>query len=650
VSFAAETNDYVHYQLGIKYKNEQKYDQAVEEFRKVLGAYPDNYNAYMHLAEINLIQGNSRLSIFYLKKSLAFNPGWGKAQKLLASVYEKEGQYSNAIKELQDYSLSCDPAERDSIQGLVDNLITALQSGRTQPVIKTQDDSSAGKEDVEKKVGPVVDAGKKKDRPGPRSAVQSASSRTGEGAGRKERAEVEFTEGVEAYSLGIKSGKKDDFDDALEHFRKTLIIKPDHAGASYYAGLVCRKQGQTKLAEYNFKRAVGYPILGMNAYFYLGKIYGEEGRYQDAISNLNIYIAQTDYVQGKREAQNLIDRYTAALEIPKKETASIDIASVGKEEMEREIVKIPPETNYVPLEVRIDSLLYMSIVDTLTDPGQEMLAGVKLFKQNKFDEAIEAFKKVLQKYPAGDVSIRCLYDIGVCLLKIRNYPGAEGKFQQIINQHRSHALVPQCLFWIAYSYSERREPARAEKMYREYIQKYRDHAWTGRAYEKLGDVYNDMLQDKKAIDAFQNAAKNARSKKDQIHALYKMGEGYVKVGNSNRAVEIYGKVIETGEKEGLFERVPDAYYSTADIYYKQKDYTNALRYYKDVTRRYPDYQDTPWGLFQIASIYKNTKQYELSIQSFKNLIGKYPGDYWALQAKWKMEDTVWEYQYKEVLK
>ena len=46
------SGDYIHYQLGVKYKNEKKYNEAIDEFRKVLAAYPDNYNAYMHLAEI----------------------------------------------------------------------------------------------------------------------------------------------------------------------------------------------------------------------------------------------------------------------------------------------------------------------------------------------------------------------------------------------------------------------------------------------------------------------------------------------------------------------------------------------------------------------------------------------------------------------
>ncbi|MBD3355786.1 MAG: hypothetical protein GF363_01400, partial [Chitinivibrionales bacterium] len=61
-SEAAGTEDYIHSRLGAKYKSENKYEPAIEEFRKVLAAHPDNFNAYMHLAEIREVQGRYRLA------------------------------------------------------------------------------------------------------------------------------------------------------------------------------------------------------------------------------------------------------------------------------------------------------------------------------------------------------------------------------------------------------------------------------------------------------------------------------------------------------------------------------------------------------------------------------------------------------------
>jgi len=64
---AEETEDYIHYRLGIKFKNENNLEQALEEFRKVLTSYPDNYNAYMQIAEIRKTQNQPGLEIYALK-------------------------------------------------------------------------------------------------------------------------------------------------------------------------------------------------------------------------------------------------------------------------------------------------------------------------------------------------------------------------------------------------------------------------------------------------------------------------------------------------------------------------------------------------------------------------------------------------------
>ncbi len=637
--WAKDTNDYIHYRLGIKYKNEKKFDQAVEEFKKVLAAYPDNYNTYMHLAEIRNYQNRFRLASYNLKKALTYNPGWGKAKKMLAAVYERDGQYQNAIKELQDYYQYCDPAERDSVQAQVNRLIGIVKFGKSYKENIKVDESTQAILEAEATTGkPKV----KKKTTQPKKVVKRGASKTS-------AAQSEFDAGVRAYQKAVSTQEYALFDKAIEHFRRTIKLHPKHYGAYYYAGLIRRRKGQNKMAKVNFHKAVAYKELGHNAHFYLGKIYGEEKAYKTAIKHLQLYIKSTTYEPGKREAEGLLQRYVSAYNaIHKKE--KIDIGALARDEMHREISKIPDETRYATIEIRIDSLLVMSIVDSVTDPGQAMLTGVRSFTNNQFDKAIEDFKKVLVRYPKGDVAARCLFDIGVCYMKLKNYKIGESYFQQVIDRHGHHELAAPSLFLKALSYAERGEPARAENLYRGFIQKYRTHKLCGKAYEKLGDAYKDLMQDKKAVDAFRSAAGMAQSPLDKVYALYKLGSAYERVGNATRAVESFQKTILTGEKESLFERVPDSYYKIADQYYKGKKYSKALDYYVKVTRKYQAYQDTPWGLFQIGSIYKNLKKHQKAITTFNELIHKYPDDYWTRQAKWKLEDTVWEHEYKAVLR
>jgi TolA-binding protein len=162
-------------------------------------------------------------------------------------------------------------------------------------------------------------------------------------------------------------------------------------------------------------------------------------------------------------------------------------------------------------------------------------------------------------------------------------------------------------------------------------------------------MYVDLREFSKAIDAFTQAAAHAAAPADRLYPLFKLGGAYADAGNVPHSVETYKKVIESGEKSNVLCRVPDSYFRVADLKYQQKDLKAALEYYQKVTRKYPTFQETPWGLFQIGNIFKNTRDFQKAIDTYRTLVKTYPEDYWSKQAKWKMEDAVWENEYHGVL-
>jgi len=617
-----ETADYIHYRLGVRYKSENKLDQAVEEFRRVLAVYPDNYNAYMHLAEIRLGQGQVKLAVYDLKKALAYNPGWGKAQKLLAAAYEKDGQFENAIMELQLYQQSCDPAEADSIQNRISALVRRSQ-GRGEGTAPA------------KGADLPPEAQRMKER---RQTSASKPVRANAAVAGSPEAERLFTQSIQLYDE-----KK--YDEALAMIKKVLTAQPGHAGAYYYAGLIRRRNGQNDMARFNFEKALEYPELGYNAHFYLGKILGEGADYAGAVKHLEAYAAKSSYEPGINEAKLLIRKYS--------DLAEQSVAAGRRQlslDLEQEMGQAAAiEEQKPPLEIRIDSLLYMAVSDTLSDAGQKMLAGVHAFKAGAFDNAIVAFKKVLIENPSGTTASQCIYNMGVCYFKMRLFKEAENQFQQIIERYPRSEWAPRAYFLKAVCYGERKETAVAEKLFREFIGANRGHEWIGNAYEKLGDAFMDLEQPGKAVDAYDAAVKQGRRVTDRVFAGFKLGTAYFEIANFTRGVEAFREVIALGEKNGVSVRVPDSYYKVADYHYRQKNYTDALDFYTIVTRKYGGFQETPWGLFQIGNIHRNLKDYRKAIDTYQELMKRFPDDYWAKQARWKMEDTVWEHEYRAVL-
>lgn len=637
--YAEESGDYIHYRLGVKYKNDKKYDQAMEEFRKVLAIYPDNYNTYMHMAEIRALQDQPRLVIYNLKKALNYNPGWGKAHKMLAASYERDGQYQKAIVELQQYQQSSDPAERDSLQQQIDRLISKVRGNEpvTSGASQTIESAVSGREPTDSLTATTVSSGKSPDTVKTQNAKPVKTNNP--------RVDSVFNTVVQLYEA-----KK--LQPALDKIREILGIQPNHAGAYYYAGLIRYRMGQKKMARINFLKALDYPVQGYSAHYYLGILDAGEKKYKDAITYMTAFLSKTSYEPGKTEAKKLIEQYKSLLSeakqvsVEKKPSEPI-VKDENQNEATFSVQPIAVE-KYAPLEIQIDSMLSMLTIDTLTDAGQKLLSGIKEFRGGNFDKAILEFKKVLIESPSGNIAVFCIYNTGVSYFKMNLFKDAENQFQQILDRFASHSAAPKALFLKALAYQYRHESSIAEKLLRDFLQKHRNHAWAPIAFERLGDCYVELEQHRKAIDAYSQALqKNSNAEKVQI--LYKTGTLYLQLGNNTRAIESFNNAIATGEKNEIFVRVPDCYYRVADIHYKNREYQKALDMYVRVTRKYPAFQETPWGYFQIGSIYKNTKQYQNAVNAFRDLIRKYPEDYWAKQAQWKLEDTIWENEYKAVL-
>lgn len=626
---AEESGEYIHYQLGIKYKNEKKYDEAIEEFRKVLAAYPDNYNAYMQMAEIRNDQNRPRLVIYNLKKALSYNPGWGKAHKMLAASYEKDGQFEKAIVELQQYQQSSDPAERDSLQNQIERLISKVSGNQNSinPIDSSKNISNNNYSYQKSSPGDYISNSKTV------ATSDTASIET------KQRTEEIFKKAVQLYD-----DKK--YNASLEQIRNVLNIDPAHSGGYYYAGLIRYKLGQKKMAKINFLKAFDYPELGFNAHYYLGKIFGEQKDYSKAILHLSTYISKTTYEPGKNEAIKLIEQYKKN---PADSNALIPQQVQQNEKDATFSVQQPVEKEkYTQLEVQIDSMLSMLTIDTITDAGQKLLFGIREFSSGNYDKAILEFKKMLVSNPGGNAAVFCIYNTGISYLKMNLYKDAENQFQQIIDRYPNHPAAAKSHFFKALTYHERKESATAERLLRGFLQNYRTHLWAPKAFGRLGDCYVEQEQYRKAIDAYTQALQKCSSI-EKVQILFKTGTAYLHLQNEKRAIESFSAAIELGEKENVYVRIPDCYYRIADIYYKAKDYQKSLASYMKVTRKYPAFQETPWGLFQIGSIYKNLKQYQEAVGIFKDLMRKYPDDYWAKQAQWKLEDSIWENEYKTVL-
>ncbi len=672
---SVSAEEYIHYRLGKKYREQGEYAMAKDELKKVVSVYPDNYNAYYMLGDIAMTEGDKGSAESYFQKALQYNPGWRAASRKLAKIYEDVGQYDKSILMLQQAQRTASGEENTAIENDLNRV-----SGRNQKAggSKPRSDNSAQQIshlDLKPKSGTnantkVASSGTKKPAAKNQSSVanssksakvtsQKLSSSAVKPDSRKgaylpsevpqapsgpvpadARAALDL--GVRAYRETVQNGGKD-FSKAVAHFRRALDLYPGYPAAYYFAGMIRRKAGDNQAAKFNFERAISDPEQGYNAHFYLAKIYGEEKNYPAAIYHYEKYKAKTSYEPGRREAESRIAEYKKLLQ--EKSADTLDLADVHREEISDELRNLPQKYEISELQIRIEPLLTMVIADTATAEGQAMLKAVKLFRTKKYDQAIAEFRSVLEQYPRGKVAGLSLYDLGICYMKLHDWPGAIDKFNQYRERFPQGNNAPVAMFLQAVAYFEMKKYPTARQLFQRYIQENRDGALVGKSYEKLGDIYRMEDQLRNADEAYELAARNGRTTEDKVIALFKRGEVFADLKNWPLAIKQYEAVIAEGEKNKTFIRVPDSYYRIADYYYREKKLNEAREKYLRVTRLYPSYQDTPWGLFQVGNTYRAQKQYQKAVSSYQVVTNKYPEDYWATQAEWKKKDAEWQLRY-----
>ncbi len=105
----------------------------------------------------------------------------------------------------------------------------------------------------------------------------------------------------------------------------------------------------------------------------------------------------------------------------------------------------------------------------LSDVAKVYYNGVSLFGQNKFQEALEEFKKVAEQKEDEEYSAKALFEIGRCLFQLKQYDGAIRQFSGLIQKYPKLPDLPEALYYIGQCYEQKGEADRALGFYKKII-------------------------------------------------------------------------------------------------------------------------------------------------------------------------------------
>lgn len=230
--------------------------------------------------------------------------------------------------------------------------------------------------------------------------------------------------------------------------------------------------------------------------------------------------------------------------------------------------------------------------------------------EEKLNNGWEAYQKALQTYQEKD------------------YPEAVQLFDQFLadypkSKYRAHILYleAEAKFQIAY-----REPnpiyEDALLAYKYALRQYPDSRFSSHAVDKIAFIYNEMGYILEAKTIYEEALK--KDPKSQYTPTRKtsLAGMLLKDGKYAEAYGAFQKLLENAPKN---IEARDAIFEIARHFYEAKDFQRSIEIYEDGARRWPsELNDHPDIHFNMGDIYYREKKYTLARKFFFNLLNLAP--------------------------
>ncbi|HEQ99839.1 MAG TPA: outer membrane protein assembly factor BamD [candidate division Zixibacteria bacterium] len=214
-----------------------------------------------------------------------------------------------------------------------------------------------------------------------------------------------------------------------------------------------------------------------------------------------------------------------------------------------------------------------SSLKVFDSPGDQFEYAKKLYQDEKYDQAIEAFQTVIFRFHGTSLADSVTFYLGMCYFNQEEYILAVGEFRRLLTNYPTSPLADQAHYMVARSY-------------------FRDSP------DNVGLEQDGV---KKAIQTAENFLEdfpnspyrpNARTLLDSCHARlaekdFKNGMVYYKIGDK-RAARIYFEGVVTNYS--IPEWVGKSLYMLAEIDWNEEKFDDAKAKLNNMMNAFPDHE------------------------------------------------------------
>lgn len=203
--------------------------------------------------------------------------------------------------------------------------------------------------------------------------------------------------------------------------------------------------------------------------------------------------------------------------------------------------------------------------------------GKNYFKASQYQNAYDAFMRIIDMNPTYLHKADILLRSGICLVHLGKRTEAASMFEHIMKENPPEQHGAQALNWLGKLYSRLGKKDEAIGSYLKIIASYPSSEWADDALYLVGNIYRESNDVKKAVTFYDRLAREYPGSKFADSAYWWKAWAYYTSGNFKQAEQTLKELIQKYPRSSL---VNQALYWQGRIAEKKPDRKRAASYYR----------------------------------------------------------------------
>ena len=274
------------------------------------------------------------------------------------------------------------------------------------------------------------------------------------------------------------------------------------------------------------------------------------------------------------------------------------------------------------------SLEKIKIKDAKIDRAYQKVAfyrGLELYKNLRFNEAVDAFEVSLQ-YANNDpvIAARTYFWLGEAAYRTGDRQTARMYYNEFLKDERARQQeeYPLCHYSMGYMYFDEEAYTESLDWFGKYLRlsQNKQIATTADAYNRMADCYFVRTNYTEAIAYYNRSIESGKA--DVDYAMFQKGFTLGLLDRTMEKVEVLTKLLNDKPKSNF---VDDALFEIGRSYVVVNQPTQARIYYERVVSEHPNSSYANNALNQLGLIHYNGGEFDQALKYYEQVATKYPG-------------------------